>query len=144
MNDKSHIVFPLKRIAATVYDLFLLIGVWFLFGSLALGVVYIFTGEIKGESESIQNFGLFLLLFSTWAFYAYFWIHGGKTLGMAVWKFEIYSLQEGKINLYQTLIRFGLNLITFFMAGLPLLMIYFSKEKLSLSDKISQTAYRKI
>ena len=28
MNDKSYIVFPLKRIAATIYDLFLLLGVW--------------------------------------------------------------------------------------------------------------------
>ena len=36
MNDKSYIVFP--RILATVYDLFLLLGVWFGVGSLALWV----------------------------------------------------------------------------------------------------------
>lgn len=136
MNDKSHIVFPLKRIAATIYDLFLLIGIWFGVGSLALW--------LNGSEILNPWIGLGLVFISTWCFYSYFWTHGGKTLGMAVWKFEIYSLQGGKINLYQTLIRFGLNLITFFMAGLPLLMIYFSKEKLSLSDKISQTTYRKI
>ena len=136
MNDKSYIVFPLKRIAATIYDLFLLIGIWFGVGSLALW--------LNGSEILNPWIGLGLVFISTWCFYSYFWTHGGKTLGMAVWGFEIYNLKGGKINLYQTSIRFGLNIITFFMAGLPLLMIYFSKEKLSLSDKLSKTAYKKI
>ena len=33
MDDKSYIVFPIRRIAASVYDLFLLLGVWFAVGS---------------------------------------------------------------------------------------------------------------
>ena len=84
MNDKSYIVFPLKRILATVYDLFLLLGVWFGVGSLAL---WVNGGEILNPWV-----GLCLVFISTWSFYSFFWIHGGKTLGMAVWKFEIYSL----------------------------------------------------
>ena len=36
MNDKSYIVYPIKRIAASVYDLFLLLGVWFAVGSFAV------------------------------------------------------------------------------------------------------------
>ena len=145
MNDKSYIVFPLRRIAASIYDFFLLLGVWFLFGSLALGIGYIFTGEINAEdSEAIQNLGLFFFFFSTWAFYAYFWTHGGKTLGMAVWKFEIYSLNNNKINLKQVSIRFFFNLITFLLAGLPLIAMYFSKRNLSLSDSLSGTSYKKI
>tara|TARA_B100001059_G_scaffold234221_1_gene276182 strand:- start:2229 stop:2621 length:393 start_codon:yes stop_codon:yes gene_type:complete len=129
---------------ASIYDFFLLIGVWFLFGSIALGIGYIFTGEISGESEAVQNLGLFFFFFSTWAFYAYFWTRGGKTLGMAVWKFEIYSLDNNKINLKQISIRFFFNLITFVLAGLPLLIMYFSKKNLSLSDSLSGTSYRKI
>ena len=136
MNDKSYIVFPLKRILATVYDLFLLLGVWFGVGSLAL---WINGGEILNPW-----IGLSLVFLSTWSFYSFFWIHGGKTLGMAVWKFEIYSLNSRKITLYQTSIRLILNLITFFLAGLPLLLIYFSDENLSLSDMVSKTSYRKI
>ena len=135
MNDKSYIVFPLKRILATIYDLFLLLGVWFGVGSLALWV----NGEILNPWV-----GLCLVFLSTWGFYSFFWIHGGKTLGMAVWKFEIYSLNDKKISLYQTSIRFLLNLITFFLAGLPLLLIYFSNKNLSLSDMASKTSYRKI
>ena len=136
MNDKSYIVFPLKRILATVYDLFLLLGVWFGVGSLAL---WINGGEILNPW-----IGLSLVFLSTWGFYSFFWIHGGKTLGMAVWKFEIYSLNSRKVTIYQTSIRLILNLITFLLAGLPLLLIYFSNENLSLSDMVSKTSYRKI
>ena len=38
MNDKSYIVYPIKRIAASVYDLFLLLGVWFAVGSFAVWI----------------------------------------------------------------------------------------------------------
>jgi len=136
MNNKSYIVFPLKRILATVYDLFLLLGVWFGVGSLAL---WVNGGEILNPWV-----GLCLVFISIWGFYSFFWIHGGKTLGMAVWKFEIYSLNNKKISLYQTSIRVLFNLVTFFLAGLPLLLIYFSNKNLSLSDMASKTSYRKI
>lgn len=141
MNDKSYIVFPLKRIASTIYDLFLLLGVWFLVGSIALGVKYLFVGEVTSLNP---NFGMALVILSAWSFYAYFWIHGGKTLGMAVWKFEIYSLDNNKINLKQISVRFFFNLMTFLLAGLPLIMMYFSKKNLSISDSLSGTSYRKI
>ena len=141
MNDKSYIVYPLKRIASTVYDLFLLLGVWFLVGSIALGIKYLFSGEVKALNP---NLGMTLVILSTWSFYAYFWTHGGKTLGMAVWKFEIYSLDNNKINLKQVSIRFFFNLITFLLAGLPLIVMYFSKRNLSLSDSLSGTSYKKI
>ena len=45
MNKKSYIVFPLRRIIASIYDFFILLGIWFLVGSIALGVGYLFTGE---------------------------------------------------------------------------------------------------
>ena len=43
-------------------------------------------------------YGLFLVFLSTWAFYSYFGL-SGKTLGMSVWRFQIYSLDGKKINL---------------------------------------------
>ena len=112
MNDKSYIVFPLRRIEASIYDFFLLIGVWFAVGFISVwinGGPFVGVEKISGRgySETIVGFiesdfiGPFLVLISTWIFYGYFWTHGGKTLGMAVWKFEIYSLDNNKINLRQ-------------------------------------------
>ena len=51
---------------------------------------------------------------------------------------------NNKINLRQISIRFFFNLITFFLAGLPLIAMYFSEKNLSLSDKLSRTSYKKI
>ena len=121
MEKNLHKVSPIKRIAATIYDLFLLLGVWFTVGSIAL---WANGGEILNPW-----IGLSLVLFSTWSFYSYFWTHGNKTLGMAVWKIEIYSLDGKKVTLKQTTIRFFLNLVVVFLAGIPLLQIYFSKDE---------------
>ena len=121
MKLKSYKVSPIKRIAATVYDLFLLLGVWFLVGSIAL---WANNGEVLNPW-----LGLTLVFISTWSFYAYFWTHGNKTLGMAVWKIEIYSEDGKNLTIKQVTIRFIANLLIVFFAGLPLLQIYFSKKR---------------
>ena len=136
MKLKSHKVSPVKRIAATIYDLFLLLGVWFLVGSAGL---WLNNGEVLNPW-----LGLFMVFISTWSFYAYFWIHGNKTLGMAVWKIEIYSIDGKNVTIQQVSIRFIVNLLIVFFAGLPLLQIYFSKDGASISDHLSKTNLRYI
>ena len=136
MNDKSYIVFPLRRIAASVYDLFLLLGVWFAVGSFAVW--------INGGIIQTKWVGPILVILSTWIFYGYFWMNGGKTLGMAVWNFEIYSTNGGNITLQKVTIRFFCNVLTILLIGIPLVMMYFSKNNLSLSDYLSKTSYKKI
>ena len=136
MNDKSYIVFPIRRIAASVYDLLLLLGIWFAVGSFAVW--------INGGIIQTKWVGPLLVILSTWIFYGYFWMNGGKTLGMAVWNFEIYSTDGGEITLKKVSIRFFSNIFTILLAGLPLALIYFSKNNLSLSDYLSKTSYKKI
>ena len=136
MNNKSYIVFPLRRIAASVYDLFLLLGVWFAVGSFAVW--------INGGIIQTKWVGPILVILSTWIFYGYFWMNGGKTLGMAVWNFEIYSTNGGNITLQKITIRFFCNVLTILLIGIPLVMMYFSKNNLSLSDYLSKTSYKKI
>ena len=136
MNNKSYIVFPLRRIAASVYDLFLLLGVWFAVGSFAVW--------INGGIIQTKWVGPILVILSTWIFYGYFWMNGGKTLGMAVWNFEIYSTNGGNITLQKVTIRFFCNVLTVLLIGIPLVMMYFSKNNLSFSDYLSKTSYKKI
>tara|TARA_B100000700_G_scaffold77816_1_gene87349 strand:- start:10343 stop:10753 length:411 start_codon:yes stop_codon:yes gene_type:complete len=136
MNNKSYIVFPLRRIAASVYDLFLLLGVWFAVGSFAVW--------INGGIIQTKWVGPILVILSTWIFYGYFWMNGGKTLGMAVWNFEIYSTNGGNITLQKVTIRFFCNVLTILLIGIPLVMMYFSKNNLSFSDYLSKTSYKKI
>ena len=75
MNNNSQFVSPVKRLAATIYDFFLLLGVWFGCGSIAL---WLNNGEILDPA-----IGAFIVLVSAWGFYSFFWIKGGRTLGMA-------------------------------------------------------------
>ena len=131
MNNNSQFVSPVKRLAATIYDFFLLLGVWFGCGSIAL---WLNDGEILHPA-----IGAFIVLASAWGFYSFFWIKGGRTLGMAAWNIKICSSTEKSINLIQTTKRFIINIFIVFTLGLPLLQIYFSKDKKALNDRLSGT-----
>ena len=113
-----------------------MLGVWFAVGSFAVW--------INGGIIQTKWVGPLLVILSTWIFYGYFWMNGGKTLGMAVWNFEIYSTDGSEITLKKVSIRFFSNIFTILLAGLPLALIYFSKDNLSLSDYLSKTSYKKI
>jgi uncharacterized RDD family membrane protein YckC len=69
--------------------------------------------------------GLVIVFMSSWGFYAYFWMNGNKTLGMAVWNIEIYSPDGNKISLKQVTIRFVINMLIVSFAGLPSLTYLF-------------------
>ena len=89
-----------------------------------------------------NQWGLSLVILSSWGFFAYFWLNGNKTLGMAVWNIEIYSLNGEKITIKQISIRFLVNILILFLAGLPLIQIYFSQKGLAINDTLSKTALK--
>ena len=88
MEPTNKKVSLLRIVAATIYDSLLMLGVWFLAGSLALGVKFVFTGEVSSLNPIA---GMSLVILSTWLYFAMFWIYGGKTLGMSSWKLRIIS-----------------------------------------------------
>lgn len=132
-NTKVSLV---RIIASTIYDSLLMLGVWFLVGSIALGIKFLFTQEISSLNPII---GMSLVIFSTWIYFAMFWIYGGKTLGMSSWKLRIVSENGKPISLFQTVIRFFVNTLTLLLAGIPLFLRHLNKDKKSLSDYLSRT-----
>ncbi len=132
-NTKVSLV---RIIASTIYDSLLMLGVWFLVGSIALGIKFLFTQEISSLNPII---GMSLVIFSTWIYFAMFWIYGGKTLGMSSWKLRIVSENGKPITLFQTVIRFFVNTLTLSLAGIPLFLRRLNKENKSLSDYLSKT-----
>ena len=79
MEQTNKKVSLLRIVAAAVYDSLLMLGVWFLVGSLALGIKFVFTGEVSSLHPVT---GMSIVILSTWLYFALFWIYGGKTLGM--------------------------------------------------------------
>ena len=145
MNTQYKNVYPLKRIVASIYDGLLLLSVIFILGYLSICISNGLNWELPEDpSQPILPgwYALLLISFSSWSFFSLFWIRGNKTLGMAVWKIEIYSIEGNKITLTQTFKRFFCNLIIVLMLGIPLLKIYFTKEKVAFNDLVSGTRLR--
>ena len=137
MEPTNKKVSLLRIVAATIYDSLLMLGVWFLVGSLALGIKFFFTGEVSSLNPIA---GMSLVILSTWLYFAMFWIYGGKTLGMSSWKLRIVSQDGNQITIIQTIIRFLSNIITISLAGIPLFFRRINKNNRSLSDLLSKTS----
>ena len=137
MEPTNKKVSLLRIVAATVYDSLLMLGVWFLVGSLALGVKFVLTGEVSSLNPIT---GMSLVILSTWLYFAMFWIYGGKTLGMSSWKLRIVSQGGNQITITQTIIRFLSNIFTISLAGIPLFLRRINKNNRSLSDLLSKTS----
>ena len=137
MEPTNKKVSLLRIVAATIYDSLLMLGVWFLIGSLALAIKFVFTGEVSSLNPVT---GMSLVILSTWLYFAMFWIYGGKTLGMSSWKLRIVSQDGNQITLIQTIIRFLSNIITISLAGIPLFFRRINKNNRSLSDLLSKTS----
>ena len=137
MEPTNKKVSLLRIVAATVYDSLLMLGVWFLVGSLALSIKFVFTGEVSSLNPVT---GMSLVILSTWLYFAMFWIYGGKTLGMSSWKLRIVSQDGNQITIIQTIIRFLSNIFTISLAGIPLFLKRINKNNRSLSDLLSKTS----
>ena len=135
--EKTPYVGPFLRIIAAVYDCLLFIGV-------CSPILYIAV-LINGGSI---NFVLawILVLFSSWVFFAIFWMKGGQTLGKQVWKFKIVNADPShdRITLKQTFLRYIVNCGMLALLGMPLFLIYADSKKLAVNDILSKTRLEKI
>jgi len=145
MNTQYKNVYPFKRIVASIYDSLLLLSVIFVLGYLSVFILNGLNWELPDDpSQPILPgwYAVFLISFSSWGFFSFFWIRGNKTLGMAVWNIEIYSITGNKVTPLQALKRFCCNIIIVMALGIPLLQIYFTKEKIAFNDMVSGTRLR--
>lgn len=91
----------LRRLAAAVYDLFLLLGVWMV----AVLALLPFTGGHAVHGDNLL-FRLYLL-FVPYLFFGWFWTHGGQTLGMKAWRLRLRSNAGGPVGWGRALRRYA-------------------------------------
>jgi uncharacterized RDD family membrane protein YckC len=159
-----------RIIGAWVYDFLLLCSVWLL-----AGFVYIIPAQmlVKIDSSNIDNLStthfsgpvfLIYMLLITWLFFAWFWTHGGQTLGLRAWSLRVQTLDGYELGWRHSLIRFtaaavpwlvalyffdlfkhwtfiepGHRYLSFLIGFSGLLWIKFDKQQLSLQDWFSGT-----
>jgi len=124
----------LRRLIAILYDLLLLIALLFVATALLLPLN-------AGQAFTARQFfyPLYLLLVSFF-FYAWFWTHGGQTLGLRAWKIRVLTLDMKPISWKQALLRFMLAILSWGFFGLGFLWILIDKNRLSWHDRFSKTA----
>ena len=94
-----------RQLAAMVYDSLLVIALWFAVGALAL---LLSGGQLSAPNRPAWLLALFqcTLLLTTWLFFAWFWTHGGQTLGMRAWRLKLVGQNGDTVRWKQTIVRF--------------------------------------
>ncbi len=121
-----------RYIAAIFYDLMLVIAAFFV----ATAALLPFTA---GEAiESSVMYPLYLLGVS-FAFYGWFWTHGGQTLGLRAWKLRVVTEQQTDISWQQALIRFLTACVSWLALGLGIFWCIWQKDNKTWQDLSSRS-----
>lgn len=132
-NSSPTITLLLRRIAALAYDSLLLVALFFVITATATITLN------DGESIEHWSYKLFLLAVS-FAFFDWFWRHGGQTLGMRAWRIRLYAIDGETITRKHTFSHFAIGLIMF---GPTLLFMFANDRQQALHDKLSGTKITK-
>ena len=122
----------LVRLLAMFYDALLLFSALLIATALALMVT---RGTLNYHNPFFRTF-LFLLCFS---FYAWFWLHGGQTLGMRAWRLRLQQPDGHPVTLWQVLLRFMAAIPSLAFAGLGLFWMLVDRDNMAVHDRISES-----
>jgi len=128
-----------KRLIVIVYDIFLLAAVVFIAEIIPLALNQ---GEAIGEQNGfIIHYILhpLYLLSVCFTFLAWFWMHGGQTLGMKTWRVQLISMDGTQIDWKKSAIRFIGAIISWLVFGLGFFWSLFDKDKRTWHDMLSGT-----
>lgn len=132
-----------RRLAALLYDVFLVAAIWMLLGFILQLVFGTNTNQlIDGRvitNPLLDNLLFILMLLSSFSFYCWFWMHRGQTLGMLAWRIRVETAEGGSITLPQAIIRFLTAWPAFLFLGMGYLWIYVDKSGDAAHDKLSRT-----
>jgi len=133
----------LRRLAALLYDSFLIGALWMLLGFLLQLLVGPDTNTLVNgqvQTDPILDLVLFsAMVLSCSSFYVWFWCQSGQTLGMMAWRIKVQKYDGKLISIKQAMLRFILAWPTFLFFGLGYLWLLVDKNHDALHDKLSRT-----
>jgi uncharacterized RDD family membrane protein YckC len=121
-----------RRIAAMVYDTFLLLAVLFL----AAAILLLFN---EGEAITTKTIIIPYYLLVSFSFYSWFWTHNGQTAGLKTWKIRLKTTDGQALTWKHALIRFLAAILSWSLLGLGFLWILIDKNNYALHDYLSKT-----
>lgn len=133
----------LRRLAALLYDAFLVAAIWMALGFGMQFIVGTNTNQlVDGQVQTDPVIGAILfigMVSSAAAFYIWFWMRTGQTLGMLAWRIQAVSSNESLMSFKQAVLRFALAWPSFFCFGVGYLWLYIDKHGNAIHDILSGT-----
>lgn len=116
------------RLAAMIYDAIIVVAIW------VFTIVLLVTATGDAVLGAWVQSLLFIELF---AFFAFFWIHKGQTIGMLAWRLKLES--EGPFTLRKAFLRFVGAMASFLTLGLGYYWIWIDSQHRSWPDILSNS-----
>ncbi len=131
----------LKRLLAFTYDLFILLALSMGYSALATLFMVAIGINDSGDYQPMHKSYWFGLgwMFSMIAFYWFFWMRAGQTIGMRTWRLKLVSRQEDSISHGQCLVRILVGPISLGLLGVGYLWCLINKNKAAWHDIASKT-----
>lgn len=126
---------PWRRLAAAVYDGLLLLAAWF---SLT-GLLVLLNHNQAVPPATMQWIGLPLLFAIATAFYGWFWLHGGQTLGMRAWRLRLVTVDRRPLRFRDCVVRCVVGLLSLACGLLGWLWVLVDREHRAWHDRASRT-----
>jgi uncharacterized RDD family membrane protein YckC len=130
------------RVAAAVYDLFPLLGLWMLVAGVFLLAAH---GDVDVTHPPFgYRLALRIALFAvTTAYFVISWSRGGQTIGMRAWRIEVVAANGALLTWPRALLRFGVALVSLLVAGIGFFWSFIDRERRCWHDIVSGSLLRK-
>ena len=137
-KEAQHKIGYFKLFAACVYELLLLIALWFM-------TAWIFVAIFGDATQSYRRFFLQINLWLiTGAYFVWCWCKSGQTLAAQTWKIQLVNQSGAQLNIRQALIRYILASLSALIFGLGFLWALVDKNQLYLHDRILKSRFIRV
>lgn len=123
----------LRRLAAFVYDAFLIAALLMLYTFAVVGI-----RGMREVGPGTEWFGASLLLLHA-LFYCGFWVKGGQTLGMRAWKMKLERRDGTPVGWPRAAARYAAAWASLAAAGLGFLWSYVDRDRRCWHDILTDT-----
>jgi uncharacterized RDD family membrane protein YckC len=129
----------LRRLAAIGYDAVLVFGVLLLVWTLFYMALAAITGQEDVGHTPVAQLYWPLAVLSMVGFHAWFWTHGGQTLGMKSWRLRVVNAAGLNPTLGQAVRRYLWAWVSAAALGAGFLWMLFDRDRLTWHDRLSGT-----
>jgi uncharacterized RDD family membrane protein YckC len=127
-----------RRLAAMIYDALLLVALWMT----TVALLMMLTGGRLAAPDrpvALHLMEQLALVAVTWGFFAWFWIHGGQTLGMRAWRLRLVDKAGGPVSLATASRRLLAATLSLAACGLGYFWALIDREHCTWHDRLTGT-----